>query len=893
MLNRVTLKSLLAYIAPFLMVTLLCAAEPHPPKMPTSLNDKMAESEKPTETQTPPTVKEPEASTAPKTVVASDPKVSETKSSQPMQEKPDPAAKPILPPVSTQTPSIDKDLPGSATPVVYSEKPYDEFGEIDLTFKFKSDVQAAFLPYRGKHLLVFPVPQQFSLDPIPKDFLTDFNARVEGNYAIIEMTLVKDVIPLLQKSGNNWKLTLGPNFRDINEDLEITLNKSSGDPKSVHIGFESSQDLIVLNQGSFAATPLYLVPHIDLCIRQTYRNPEFTVLPTLTGFALQPSTPGLSVRRGNAAVDISSDRALYLASPDDLKRHRLVARPNTLLNIAKWEMEPLMVRKAAGVMLYKMNHAEKNSEKLKIFKDLAQLYLANGFYAEALGTVTEAQRTFLDAQEDDLFKIMYDLASIMTHRYKDFDYPQTGAGYEEEPEYEMIKGMAEIQNLNYGVGLQSLIKSLKLIQYLPLALRNDVALAGFEASAFSDTTETIFKNFIQRDMLSPFNQEAYEYYQAKFFMKSKDVKKSQELLNKLKDSPNSLVQLLARMDLIDVTQKTVPEAIKELESMQNLWRGDRHEYRLLKLLQTLYEKNHEVEKSLGCMRVLCNYFLDFKECQQNKERAATLVYKEFLNMKNLHPIKQIGFIHEFADLMPRDKRFIELSTRLLKLYVDLDLLDQGLKIIKRQLDIIEKEKAANAMDERTAFQARNKALQTKVLFSLKLNDYDAAQQALSDITTGPMDDPNFDQATQQLKTQLLISQNKYDEAIPILQQASNDPTAQQTLADIYINQGKWPEAIQVLEPLTQNMDGKDLEPVLDLAVAYASIPDEKAMGALQTKFADKFKGHPQESTFKLLTTPLQGTDLSKKQIEEHLQTAEKFKGFFENIQKTVLNDKAG
>lgn len=891
LLHRVTFQGFLASIAPFLMVSLAYAQEAPQPKMPISLNDKVAESVKP---PVPPAAAEnPPADS--KTPVLADgsknvetAKPTDTKAAQQPQATPELTASAISTPTPT---SVSSNLPGSTIPVVYSDKPYDEFGEIELTFKFKSDVQAAFLPYRGKYLLVFPVPQNFSLDPLPKDFLTEFNARVEGNYAVIELGLVKDVIPLLQKSGNNWKLTLGPNFRDINEDLDLKFHKNAQDPKSIHINFESTQDLITLNQGSFASNPLYLVPHIDLCVRQTYRNPEFTILPTVTGFALRPNDPALTVAKSNGSVDIATDHPLYLHAPEDIARHRMVARPNTLLNISKWEMDPTTVQHTAGVMLEKLSRSN-NREKLKLFKDISQLYLANGFYAEALATITNAQKTFLDAQEDDLFKIMYDLSSIMAHRYKDFDYPQTGAGYEEEPEYEMIKGLAEIQNLNYGVGLQSLIKSLKLIQYLPKNLRNDVALAGYEASAFSDTTETVFKNFIVQDLLSDFQKEAYAYYQAKFYLKTKDFKKYQELLGRLKTSPNKLVQLLARMDLIDVNQKTVSEGIKELEDMQNLWRGDRHEYNLLKTLQTLYEKKHDPWKSLGVMRVLCNYFLSLKECQANKDKAANLVYQEFMKMSNLHPLKQIGFIHEFEDLMPRDKRFIELTTRLVKLYVDLDLLEQGLKVIKRKLEIIDKEKTNNHMDERTAFQARNKALQEKALLSLKLSQYEDAQQALSEIVQGPMDDPNFGQTIQQLKGQLLIAQNKYDEAIPVLKESSADPKIQQTLADIYITQGKWAEAVQVLEPLTQNIDDKNLEPLLDLAVVYASIPDEKAMEALQTRFADKFKGHPQEATFKLLTTPLQSTDLSKKQIEAHLQTAEKFKGFFDNIQKTVLNDKA-
>ena len=149
---------------------------------------------------------------------------------------------------------------------------------------------------------------------------------------------------------------------------------------------------------------------------------------------------------------------------------------------------------------------------------------------------------------------------------------------------------------------------------------------------------------------------------------------------------------VARQYEIALKQKrneiTPPEAQKELETLQAVWRGDSTEVKTLQMLSLIYIENGRYADSLGAARLATRLEPNSDLSRPAQDNASALFSQIFLTAKgdDLPPIDALGMFFEFRELTPIGRRGDEMIRRLADRLVAVDLLDQAAELLQYQVD---------------------------------------------------------------------------------------------------------------------------------------------------------------------------------------------------------------
>ncbi len=700
---------------------------------------------------------------------------------------------------------------------------------------------------------------------------------------LIRLTPPPIMEPKISRDGNAWVVELWPRPPRTVLPVDIALE---GDPTVSRIDFAiQSPGRPVSFEDPDSGAAMVVIPasmaEQGLAVAQTF--PQFRALRSLQGLAMVLADSALRVELAGAGVRITHPDGLIVSKGATLALLKSnVRRPAVgprLLDLSAWRRRQeggfAAVRRELQTALSEADRSRRPFARL----DLARLYFAHGFAAEAAGLLSVGAALDADLPIDPETRLMRGVSAFLGGDYsgaaKDLFHPSLNG----EAEAELWNGAMAAVGFDWDVAAGMFAETKHLIADYPhhvrmllwltaaeaeMAVNNLDAAGGYLTSALSDKPN--------RDEES---QIAVLTGYSKLKKDKKDEARSlwQSVVAFSNHPPSRTRARLALLDLAVAEQSvTADEAIAELERLRFSWRGDSIEIALLQRLGDLYLSQGQYRASLLAFRQATVNVPSSRFARDVAARMRDVFFDIIAGEEgeDLPPLSALALYEEFKELSPPSTKGDLMLDRLADRLVEVDLLPRAAELLTAQIKF--------------RLSGETKAKTGARVAALHLLD-DLPEEAIA--VLGLSEEAGLPQALKQrrvyLRARALSRLARYDEAMKLIGQ-DPFPEALRLRADILWVQANWRAAAVILKQLVpekpradQTITNEDSRNVADLAIALTLSGEESELAALKKVYQDAMAVGPDRETFALLTDG--GADKADRSIAEQLAAVKKAEDF--------------
>nr|WP_299802994.1 tetratricopeptide repeat protein [Tardiphaga sp.] len=495
-------------------------------------------------------------------------------------------------------------------------------------------------------------------------------------------------------AGLSWSVTLADTRQTPSQPLSAIRNIADVAHANVQVPLSKlglKHRLVDPDAGDVLTVVTALPPPRGFIRRQDFV--EFSLLETVHGVAIQLNSDEVAVDAAIDKVTLSRPGGLTLSAADAApQRASTVARP--IFDVGQWHKDQEGPFKDRFDVLMNAASAADGNTRTGIRMDLARFYMARGMYHEAKGVADLAISDSKVGQENPVALIVHAVASTMMGRpeqtLKDIANPVLGPGYDSELWKALAYAgqgkwvLAREKFKNAELAMSSLPADLQraaLIQALRASLEvKDYASASARGSEL-ETVGIPLELKPQVLTLSGWLDEALG--------RDKDaLSKYQEAI----DSRDRQAAAEAKLREILLRQKrhevSNDDALKELELLGMLWRGDGIEVQVLQIQSRMYAELGRFSESLAAARSATERQANSEAARQVQDDAQALFSQIYLGGKGdkLPPVDALAMFYEYRELTPIGRRGDEMIRRLADRLVAVDLLDQAAELLQYQVD---------------------------------------------------------------------------------------------------------------------------------------------------------------------------------------------------------------
>ncbi|MDB5654312.1 MAG: tetratricopeptide 4 protein, partial [Tardiphaga sp.] len=684
--------------------------------------------------------------------------------------------------------------------------------------------------------------------------------------------------------GLTWSVTLADTRQTPSQPLSAIRNIA--DPAHANVQVPLSKPglkhrLVDPDAGDTLTVITALPPTRGFIRRQDFV--EFSLLETIHGVVIQLTSDDVVVDAAIDKVTLSRPGGLTLSAADAApQRASSVARP--IFDVGQWRKDqegPFKDRFDALVNAASLADANTRTAARM---DLARFYMARGMYHEAKGVADLAISDSKTGQENPVALIVHAVASTLMGRpeqtLKDIANPVLGPGYDAElwkalaysKQDKWVLAREKFKNAELAISsLPADLQRIALIQ----ALRASLEVKDFAgASARGSELETLgippgLKPQVL--LLSGWLDEALgrdkdalsKYQQA---IASTDRQSAAEA--KLRD-------ILLRQKRHEVSDE---DALKELELLGVMWRGDGLEVQVLQILSRMYSELGRYNDSLAAARSATERQANSEAARQVQDDAQALFSQIYLSGKgdNLPPVDALAMFYEYRELTPIGRRGDEMIRRLADRLVAVDLLDQAAELLQYQVD------------HRLEGAARAQVAARLAMVYLMARK---PERAIAALRTTRIADLAGELRQQRLLLEARAQSDvgRRDLALDII---TNIPgrEAIRLRSDIYWSARRWREAAEQIE-LYYGDRWRDFTPlnateksdVIRAVVGYALAEDALGLARFRDKFAPLMASGSDKIAFDTASRPATGTNSEFAAIAKMAASIDTLDGFLREM----------
>lgn len=571
-----------------------------------------------------------------------------------------------------------------------------------LSFTFASPTPAALFRRGDIMWLVFDSARPIDIASIRRDggsLIADTSrVRLDKGQAL-RIRLTKPQLASLTPddpagSGLSWSVMFADVRQTPSEPLAAIRNIS--DPGNANVSVSLTQAgtkhrLVDPDAGDALTVVTALPPPRGFIRRQDFV--EFSLLESIHGLVIQLNSDDVLVDAGSDRVMLRRPGGLTLSAADTVpQRASSVARP--IFDVGQWrrDQEGPFVDRLDAVVNAAVDADAGTRAAARI--DLARFYMARGMYYEANGAADLALAEAKPGQENPVALIVHALANTLIGRpgqtLKDIGNPVLGPGYDSE----LWKALAYARQAKWVEAREKFKNAERAISSLPVdlqriaimqALRASLEVKDYGGAAARGSELDLIGITLEMKpsslLLSGWLDEALGH--------------EQDALSKYRQaiaSTDRQAGAEAKLREIALRQKrqeiSLEDAIRDLETLAVMWRGDSLEVQALQKLAQLYAKFGRYRESLMAARDATHREANSEAARQVQDDAAVLFSQLFLSSKgdDLPPVDALAMFYEFRELTPIGRRGDEMIRRLSDRLVAVDLLDQASELLQYQVD---------------------------------------------------------------------------------------------------------------------------------------------------------------------------------------------------------------
>ncbi len=618
-------------------------------------------------------------------------------------------------------------------------------------------------------------------------------------------------------------------------------------------------------------------------------NDAFELLPTVQGIAILPKVSGLGIHASLAGVEVAYDAARAkqeMAVADATRLSRSGRDPVTLLDLVSLEKPDSELYRAAQDM-QRAVAAAPTVRRTRARMAYARFLFANALYPETLGMIRLILRDDPKVGKDPSLRAMRGAARLMLGRIKEAKSDLMHHSLDRFDDVALWRGVLASRQGDPSEALVQFLRAGDLWRDLTPAVREEVGLIAAEAAidAGSLALGNDYLDAIMGDDPSPVVRDRAAYLAGLIEQASGNEAEAIATWDKLVDSPDRYTRARAmfRRTLIALDAKEIDtdKAIDTLEGLRFVWRGDSFELATLQELAKLYFAEKKYERGLYTMKEAVTHFANDPAAAGIAGRMNAMFADLFLNgaVDDLPPRKVLTLFYGFRELMPAGSSGDRVIQALVDKLVDVDLLSQAGELLEHQVAY--------------RLEGVERARAGAQLAVIRLMDHKAekALAALDESKVARM--PNIlIERRRRLRAQALVQLDRDEEALELLKK-DKSREANLLRADIFWRANDWPRVARTLSallakaPTKAPLDPRISNQILRLAVAYALIPDQKALSRLRKRFAKAMENDPNRNTFDIITADVDRSRFSLRELPAAIAQVDSFEAFMADMRESL------
>jgi len=711
--------------------------------------------------------------------------------------------------------------------------------------------------------------------------------RLESGQAI-RMLMSAPSLVSVQRSNDDWTVSIGDRvqgstaptnvFRKFSEDGRSIIRANLPQAGKVH----SIEDPA---NGDRLTVVTTRTPFSGVARARVYV--DFRMLPTSQGIAILAHADDVTVQAGIDEVIVKRDGGLTVSSTADVDRlsepvtQRAGGAGSGLFDTAFWSTaQALPAYETARDLLYKAATSAP-AHRLNALLALARFHLVHGNSIDAAAVLARARAegTEVASTEASIPLLLLEAAaSIGMSRYETALHTLLDPSLVLEPEAAFWRALALNKLGRFGEARQAIQNAEPILADAPTKLRRLGRIAAVEAAlgagdqagaaAGLDLVETAVAGpeALELDLLRGRLAEAMGQ-SAQALALYQDVTASWPSASAA-DARLRTIQLRERQNELPLA-----DALKQLETLTALWRGDAVEAEALAALTEFYAKAHRWRDAFATQRIAVQSFPEAESTRRISEEMSEAFTALFVDGdRRMSSLETATLFYEFKELTPPGRRGDELIRGLADRLVAADLLDQASELLEYQIE------------NRLVGAARAQIAPRLALIHLLNRKPAKAYRVLQStrIAGLPLD---LQRNRRMLEARALSELARPERALEMID-GLDGRDAERLRADILWSAKNWQPAAEALERLAGGAwhEGNPLAAplradILRAGIAYALAGDAIGLDRLRAKFAVKMAASPDGRAFDVVSAPSIAQGAAFQNVARSVSTVDTMQAF--------------
>ncbi len=423
---------------------------------------------------------------------------------------------------------------------------------------------------------------------------------------------------------------------------------------------------------------------------------ELSLLESIHGVAIRPNSEDVTADVGPDKIVLGKPGGLTL-SPADSGAERAPTAVRPIFDLGEWRKNKEGNFNARVDALIEAAGAAATAgpeQRTSAQVDLARFYMARGMYPEAVGVLNFALADAKPGTEDPAALIVHSLASILMGRpergLKDLASPVIGGNHDSQ----LWKAIASARQGKWADAREKFKSNEFAITSLPIDLQRIVLADAMRASVEVKDYPGAAKRSSELDVIGLSPEQVAQVTVLRGRLAEglghdkdalDDYKRAIASSDRQAETEARLLEIALKQRRNEISQE---DALRELETLSIIWRGDALEVQALEMMAKIYADTGHYAESFGAVRTANQLAPNLEIARAGQDAASALFAQLFLGPKgdDLPPIDALGMFYDFRDLTPIGRRGDEMIRRLADRLVAVDLLDQAAELLQYQVD---------------------------------------------------------------------------------------------------------------------------------------------------------------------------------------------------------------
>ncbi|MEH2561208.1 tetratricopeptide repeat protein [Bradyrhizobium sp. AZCC 2289] len=766
-----------------------------------------------------------------------------------------------------------------------------------VTFSFGAATPAAMFRRADTVWLVFDSNRPVDVEPIrakASAIIGDVSRLPLEKGQAIRFRLNRPQMPSLtgddRATGESWTLTFADRVQT--PPLPLTVIRNITDPARANVSVPLANPgtlhrLVDPDAGDMLWVVTAPPPTRGFIKRQDFV--ELSLLESVHGVVVRPNSDDVSAEVGADKVMLGRPGGLTLSSAD-VAAERATAAVRPLFDVNEWRKnreEKFLARLDALITAAAAAAPDLRSQARL---DLADFYMANGMYEEAHGLANLILSETKQGTEDAGVMMVRAVSGILIGRpdggLKDLANPAIGNGYDSQ----LWQALAFARQGKWADAREKFKNAEFSIAVLPLELQRIVTAEAMRASLEVKDYAGASRRRSELEVVGVPKEmkpsvAVLRGRLAEALGHDKDALDEYRFATNSADRPSAaegrLLEVLLRQKRGELGQA---EALRELETLSAIWRGDGIEVKTLQTLARIYADTGRYSESFAAVRTATRLQPNSELSRQGQDAASALFAQLYLSPKgeDMKPIDALGMFYENRELTPIGRRGDEMIRRLADRLVAVDLLDQAAELLQYQID------------KRLEGAARAQVAAKLAMVYLTNRKPDRAIAALRTTRIADLSG-ELRQQRLLLEARAQSDVGRHDLALDIISNITG-PEAIRLRSDIYWASRKWREASEQIE-LYYADRWRDFTPlnaaekgdVIRAVVGYALAEDAIGLARFREKYAPLMIGEADRLAFDTASKPATSSSAEFAQIAKMAASVDTLDGFVREM-KTRFPD---